>query len=45
MRDRVTCDRSQLVTLEVNSEEAEQLVFAVEAGAIWLTLATDDFQS
>ncbi len=37
-------DRVQLVTLEVNSEEAEQLVFAVEAGDIWLTLATDDFQ-
>ena len=36
-------DRVQLVTLEVNSEEAEQLVFAVEAGDIWLTLATDEF--
>jgi pilus assembly protein CpaB len=36
-------DRTQLVTLEVDSEQAEQLVFALEAGTIWLTLSTDEF--
>jgi pilus assembly protein CpaB len=40
--ERLT-ERTQLVTLEVNSEEAEQLVFALEAGTIWLTLSTDEF--